>query len=313
MHSKIINKILFYGLSLLCLISFTCISNNIEYSITDILSHFVFQYALISLIFMSIYLWKKNFLLAVLSGFLFFFNISPILDIGESSHATEYNGTPLKVYSANVHLTNNDLSKLNQELQELDPDILLLLEVTPVHFEQLRSVIKTYPYHKEIKSFGEFEIGFVFLSKFPILNNRVTKLSERCNFVLEAMLDINQKPVMFYGVHAQRPRIGNHNERKDQFLRLARQIKEQSLPVIVAGDFNTTPYSPIFRELVKITGLKDSREGLGWQPSWPTYFPPLWIPIDHVLVTPDIQVRKRRTGSYIGSDHYPVIAELSIG
>ena len=296
------------SLSLLSLIRYFNDSNFL----LDIMSHFSFQYAVLSLVFLSFCLWKKKNSLAVLAGALFIFQVIAIVDVGRSIHAAGDFGTPFKVYSANLHISNDDLSKLNLEHLATDPDILLLLEVTPVHFEQLQSVIKTYPYRKEIRSLGKFEIGFVLLSKFPMLINSVTKLSERCNFVLEAMIDINKEPVMFYAVHAQRPGLGNHSERKNQFHWLARQIKEQSLPVIVAGDFNATPYSPIFRELVKITGLKDSREGFGWQPSWPTYFPPLWIPIDHVLVTPDIQVRKRKTGSYIGSDHYPVIVELSI-
>jgi endonuclease/exonuclease/phosphatase (EEP) superfamily protein YafD len=84
------------------------------------------------------------------------------------------------------------------------------------------------------------------------------------------------------------------------------------MPVIVAGDFNATPFSPIFRKVIKISGLKDSREGFGWQPSWPTYVPLLWLPIDHILVSSEIQVHNRATGSFIGSDHYPVFADLSI-
>jgi endonuclease/exonuclease/phosphatase (EEP) superfamily protein YafD len=306
-------KLLFISLFGVTLLSFVRYFDNTDYWIIDILSHFVLQYAVMALVLMIICFWRRNFIMAVLAGFLFVSNSTAVIDLGETIHAAANTGTPYTLYSANLHITNNDLSKLNKELQEIGPDILLLLEVTPVHFEQLQSIIQTYPYHIEKRSFGGPEIGFVFLSKFPIINNRVTKLSDVCNFFLEAMIEINQKQVMFYGVHAQRPGTQNYIERKNQFLWLARQINEQSLPVIVAGDFNTTPYSPVFRELVKITGLKDSREGFGWLPSWPTYFPPLWIPIDHVLVTPDIKVRKRTTGSYIGSDHYPVITELSMG
>ena len=306
-------KFLLLSLLMLSVVSFSRLFNNVDYWLADIFSHFPVQYALLALIIFSICVGKRYIKLALLAGFLFIFNIGAIIDFGDNIHAAEHAGTPFKVYSANLHIYNDDLSQLNKALKEIDPDILLLLEVTSHHFDQLQSAIHTYPYHIESRSIGKFEIGFVFLSKYPILNNRVTKLSERCNFVLETMLDIDQKPVMFYGVHAQRPRTKNYRERKNQFLWLARKINDQSLPVIVAGDFNSTPYSAIFRGFVEITGLKDSREGFGWQPSWPTYLPPLWIPIDHVLVTPDIHIRKRTTGSYIGSDHYPVITELSLG
>ncbi|MEW6714582.1 MAG: endonuclease/exonuclease/phosphatase family protein, partial [Nitrospirota bacterium] len=81
---------------------------------------------------------------------------------------------------------------------------------------------------------------------------------------------------------------------------------------IVAGDLNSTPLTPMFRKLLKISGIRDSRTGFGWQPSWPTYFPVFWIPIDHILVSPEVHVHERATGSRIGSDHYPIFAELSI-
>lgn len=313
--SKKYKKVLIVGLLILYVPCFFRFFDNADYWLVDIFSHFPVQYAFLALIIFSICLWKKCVALAVLAGFLCALNIGAIaaIDVGETIHAARYAQTPVNVFSANLHLHNEDLSKLKKELQVIDPDILLLLEVTPVHFKQLQSVIQAYPYHVEKGSFGGPEIGFVFLSKMPVLNNHVTQLSQVCNFILEATIEINQKPVIFYGVHSQRPDSRNYLERKNQLLQLARHIKEQSLPVIVAGDFNTTPYSPIFRAFINITGLTDSREGFGWQPSWPTYFPPLWIPIDHVLVTPDIQVRKRTTGSFIGSDHYPVIAELNLG
>jgi endonuclease/exonuclease/phosphatase (EEP) superfamily protein YafD len=73
-----------------------------------------------------------------------------------------------------------------------------------------------------------------------------------------------------------------------------------------------TPFSPIFRQILAVSGLRDSGVDFGWQPFWPTYVPFLWIPIDHVLLSPEAQVHNRATGSFIGSGHYPVFAELSI-
>jgi endonuclease/exonuclease/phosphatase (EEP) superfamily protein YafD len=296
----------------LSILSIARFSDNLDYWFVDIFSHFTVQYAFLALLLLAVFLWKKNLSLSVLAGFLFVVNCSALFDYGESIQASENTGSPIKMYSANVHLDNDELSKLKQELGKIEPDILLLLEVTTKHFAQIPSIMHTYPYHVERRSFGKKGGGFILLSRFPILHNSVTILSERCNFFLEAMLEINQKPVMFYGIHARRPDTVNFSERINQFQWLAKQINQQSVPVIVAGDFNSTPYSPVFKDFVKTAGLMDSREGFGWQPSWPTFFPLLWLPIDHILVSPDIQVLNRSTGSYIGSDHYPVFAELSI-
>lgn len=282
-----------------------------DYWLADISSHFPFQYALISLTLMFVCIWRKSVLLAILAGLIFILNISVIIDFEGSIHAAEQPGKPFVVYSANIQVQNRDLSKLELEIQKIDPEIVLLVEVSADQDELLRSLKQSYPYC--ISSIPEDVVGVVFLSKFPLHDHHVTKLSEQGNLLFEARVEIDQRSVIFYGLHAQRPRFGNYKERISQFLRLVRQINEQSLPVIVAGDFNTTPYSPIFRKVIKLSGLKDAREGFGWQPSWPTFFPPLWIPIDHVLVSPEVQVFKRSTGSYIGSDHYPVITELFLG
>jgi endonuclease/exonuclease/phosphatase family metal-dependent hydrolase len=36
------------------------------------------------------------------------------------------------------------------------------------------------------------------------------------------------------------------------------------------------------------------------------------IPIDHCLVSPDIDVLRMRTGRNIGSDHLPIIVDMTI-
>lgn len=307
------NKSLLLILSTLSLISLARLFDNTDSRVIDILSHFPFQYAVLSFLVLGYCLWKRMTYLAIISSILFLVNINPAIHITKLTHATEHKEDSFKLYSANIHKYNSDLSELQTKIMEANPDILLLLEVTTEHSIQLQSIVKKYPYIVKRSSLGQEGMGFILLSNYPVLEHEVTVLSEICNFIAKVKIEINQKPVLFYGFHARRPDIDNFNERKDQFLRLADDIKEQSLPVIIAGDFNTTPYSPIFKKFINITGLKDSREGFGWQPSWPTFFPPLWIPIDHVLVSPDIKVHKRKTGSYIGSDHYPVIAELSVG
>ncbi len=286
--------------------------NNVDNLLVDVFSHFPVQYAFLAFVLCSICLWKKYFPLAVLAGFLFIFNARVLVDLETSVQAARHNEATFKIYSANIERNNRNLSGLTSELNKIDPDIVLLTEVTPGHINQLQKTIESFPYHLECTPFGKLNIGTVLLSKFPIINYRYTQLSELGNLLVESMLNINQKKVMFYAIHATNPSLTKYfDDRQKQFLDLSDRISRQSMPTIIAGDFNATPYSPTFRRLLQATGLRDSRAGFGWQPSWPTYFPLFWLPIDHILVSPDFQVLLRTTGSYIGSDHYPVIAELS--
>ena len=307
-----INKILLFIITLLWLFSFARLSNSSDYWIIDILSHFPLQYALLASVILLFCLWRKAVLLAVLAAIVLVFNLSVFVDPARTVQASVPAARTFDLYSANLHVSNDDLSDLKKELREMDPEMVLLLEVTPQHIDQVQPLIQKYPYHVKEIFIGEREIGFVFLSKFPIISNNVTRLSDVCNFILEAKVEIANGLVMFYGLHARRPDIRGFAERRDQFLSMAADLKEQELPVIVAGDYNSTPFAPIFRQLIALSGLRDSGADFGWQPSWPTYVPFLWIPIDHILLSPEIRVHNRGTGSYIGSDHYPVFAELSI-
>jgi endonuclease/exonuclease/phosphatase (EEP) superfamily protein YafD len=92
------------------------------------------------------------------------------------------------------------------------------------------------------------------------------------------------------------------------------RFPESDLPFVVAGDLNTTVWSPTYRAFVAKLGLSNARRGYGMQPTWPTGFPSLLrLPIDHVLVSSAIQVAGFAVGPDVSSDHLPVLADLVIG
>ena len=98
-----------------------------------------------------------------------------------------------------------------------------------------------------------------------------------------------------------------------------RQVAQSDMPVIVTGDFNLTPWSPRFRAAWRASGLTFAGDYRLWPKTWPAHAVP-WkylpavliggIPIDHVLVSRHFAVAAIRRGPYIGSDHYPVLADL---
>jgi endonuclease/exonuclease/phosphatase (EEP) superfamily protein YafD len=82
---------------------------------------------------------------------------------------------------------------------------------------------------------------------------------------------------------------------------------------VLIGDLNTTMWSPYFSELVKGSGLRDARLGFGLKPTWPMPLPALFqIPIDHCLVSDDIEVLGVRTGGATGSDHRPMMFDVRV-
>ena len=307
------SKILYVCLVILGIVSMIRLINNADYWLVDIFSQFPVQYAVISVFFLAIGLYKRKMLIALFAGILLVLNSSVLIHPGASVQAAVTKYDLFTVSSANINKSNKNFSKIIEGVAESNADIVLLLEVTKENFKPVMTLINNYPYHIINLNITSSGTGTVLISRFPILTHEITKYSEAGNMLVYAVLEINNKKVAFYGAHLPRPMFAAANKtRIEQFRSLAAQVAKQSIPVIVAGDLNATPYSPIFKEVLKISGLNDSRAGFGWQPSWPTSFPLLWIPIDHVLVSPEIQVHNRATGAYTGSDHYPIVAELSI-
>lgn len=86
-------------------------------------------------------------------------------------------------------------------------------------------------------------------------------------------------------------------------------------PVILCGDFNALPASPVYRRLCG--RLRDSRSGRrmrGARGTYPSRFPAARI--DHIFVSPGVEVCGIEIPSHelarAGSDHLPLIAELCL-
>jgi endonuclease/exonuclease/phosphatase (EEP) superfamily protein YafD len=107
-----------------------------------------------------------------------------------------------------------------------------------------------------------------------------------------------------------RPRLAAQRNRQLQILAdLSTRVEG---PLVVAGDFNLTPFSPYFSDWLASTRLRDSRAEAGYSASWPTFLPLIGIPIDHCFVTDDFAVVDLRRLPAFGSDHYPVLAHLRL-
>ncbi len=101
-------------------------------------------------------------------------------------------------------------------------------------------------------------------------------------------------------------------QRNAQLEAMGRYVSRLPKPVLVIGDLNITMWSPFYQRFVGTAGLDNARSGFGILPTWPTFFPLLYIPIDHCLISPEIQVLKIRTGPDVGSDHLPLVTDLVI-
>ena len=125
-----------------------------------------------------------------------------------------------------------------------------------------------------------------------------------------ATLSVGQRRIDLLALHASVPTSPTWRLARDaMFEDIARFARRTRYPLIVAGDFNATPWNRPMRRLVRESPLRHA-PGF-WQPTWTAHVP-VWlgIPIDHVLAATDCRVVDRRVGPDIGSDHRPVVATV---
>lgn len=191
-----------------------------------------------------------------------------------------------------------------------DPDLILLVEVTPGFESALRELEEAYPHGA--RELRDGPGGIALLSRLPVAASGMLPVPGADRPVLAARISGEGPSLTIVGLHtyALRSRL-KAGARQRQLDHLASFVRALDGPAVVLGDLNLTPWSPVYRDFLHATGLRDGRVGFGVRPTWPTFVPPLWIPIDHALASPGIEVRSFRRGPHIGSDHFPVLVDFS--
>ena len=116
-----------------------------------------------------------------------------------------------------------------------------------------------------------------------------------------------------YGVHPRPPSVlQDTTERDIELVRVATKIRERGTPAIVLGDLNDVAWSPTTAMFMKTGSLLDPRRGRGFYNTYPARWPGLRYPLDYIFSTSHFKICSMRVLPSFGSDHLPLIAELSL-
>lgn len=99
-------------------------------------------------------------------------------------------------------------------------------------------------------------------------------------------------------------------QRQSEAEQIRRLLKQEQLPFLLCGDFNTTPHQWVYQELSQ--GLHDVYRASGglWGPTFPSNLP--IFRIDYILASEDWQVVEAFVGPNLPPDHRPVVARLRL-
>lgn len=278
--------------------------------VLDVFAHFKLQYLFVSLVAIPLCLRLKaqRQLALVVAFILVIWNawfIAPLyVSTSETSNA-KLDAKHLKVLTINLLSSNQEFEQVNAYINKVNPDLLVLMELTPQWSNELAPILNRFKTKKSVVRRDNFGIGVYsklnayvsidyFDSTTPSLVLKST--SQKQAFTLVAthpFPPMNQQ--MFI-------------ERNKRFGQINKEFGSTK-SLVVVGDFNCSSFSSHFNRLLG-TNLKDTRKGFGVLPTWPSGFLPLQTTLDHCLVSKEISVVNRITGPNIGSDHLPVVIEL---
>lgn len=218
----------------------------------------------------------------------------------------------LKLLSFNVNTANQNFAEVLKYVGDQQADVVFLMEVSHEWVDQLKPLQEIYP-HRIIEP-REDNFGLAVFSKHPFSKEEIFYFG--IFDVPAASFQITLEGTTFHliGAHPLPPINGqNFRERNSELLRLGRLLaKAAPDPAILMGDFNLTPFSPVFHELLAVSGLRDSSLGLGLRPTWISHNPLFAIPIDHILISENLAVTEREIGPSLGSDHNALILSVSL-
>jgi endonuclease/exonuclease/phosphatase (EEP) superfamily protein YafD len=212
----------------------------------------------------------------------------------------------IRVVTYNMWLFNRKLSHIAQFINAANADFAVLQEVLPWQREKLHMLIQErYPY-----VIGDSDV--VIYSKHPPLENEQLEAPKfqgypRRSMILWATFDV--KGVMFdlAGLHLAYP--FNPREQAADMPKLTEFARERERPLIIAGDFNLTPWSVKLQRFTQESGLKRFNTFI---PTWPMNKLRPFVAIDNIFASPEFAAISVEAGPPIGSDHRPLVADVAL-
>jgi endonuclease/exonuclease/phosphatase (EEP) superfamily protein YafD len=217
----------------------------------------------------------------------------------------------LRVMISNVMTSNHRYGDVIDLVRAENPDLLVIMEMDFIWQARLEPLKSLLPYSIAEPRTDNF--GLAIYSKLPLANSQVREWGKSAIVVpsLTADITVRDRVVSLVATHPAPPLDEDYSlSRNSQMNEMAEYVRQVGTEAIVMGDLNMSMWSPYYRKFIDRAKLRNTRQGFGIQPSWPTNLPLLQIPIDHCSITSKIKVSNNRIGKDIGSDHYPLIVDL---
>jgi endonuclease/exonuclease/phosphatase (EEP) superfamily protein YafD len=220
-------------------------------------------------------------------------------------------GAILTIATYNTHGIQSDAEAIGAWVRREGIDVLVLQEVGREAHDMVETLSAVLPHYVARRWQSN-----VVMSRFPMVERQRNDLpvgDRRWYFPIVRIAPPGRAPISVMSVHTTRPppMFAGQSEQLAWVSAAAEQIGRARL--IVAGDFNLTPFSTRFQPFVQDLAMHRATLALPSFPTWSlrTPFAVLpFLPIDHVFHGDGFVALSAALGPDLGSDHYPVIVRL---
>ena len=214
----------------------------------------------------------------------------------------------MNVFYANLNSQNKQKGELIRYLENAKPELVLLVETNRAWFEKLKTLESIYPFTKAI--LRESNFGMTVLSQYPLSTEKVYVDKENLIPALWLKVNTSAGPLGLFLLHVYPP-LGKYGTlvRNQHLVTLSKEIADINSPLLVCGDFNTTPWSTIFQKFLSHSNLELSKRYSMFNTWSAVGFLP-GLPIDFCL-SKGISITSYSKGPDIGSDHWPLILKIT--
>ncbi|CAA9358632.1 MAG: hypothetical protein AVDCRST_MAG68-4218 [uncultured Gemmatimonadetes bacterium] len=215
---------------------------------------------------------------------------------------------------ANVLMENTQHERILKVIRDADPDVVLAVETNDRWAGALEPLTEKYPH--VVRQPQENYYGMMLFSRLPIQEARIEFIVQEDIPSVHAVFELpSGDRVTLHGLHPRPPeplRDQDSTPRDAELVLVGRAIRAAGdVPTVVAGDLNDVAWSPVSELFVRLSGLLDPRIGRGFFNSFNANNPLFRYPLDHVFHSNHFRLCELRRLPHIGSDHFPMLVELS--
>ncbi len=217
-----------------------------------------------------------------------------VLVVANSRVAGDGEAGNIRVYTKNLWHGNVEITALAADIANANPDIVVLQEVSENNVALMSSLQSILPHQARCPWQGWN--GIAILSRRPLSNDATRCSPERSLMVVKVIG--HDGPFWVVGVHLQQPWPDVQWAHLERALPVLSEVNGNA---IVAGDFNTVPWSAAAKTIGHLTNTKAIPPRLTTFRLWG-----VGLPLDQIWALGG----KAELRPMIGSDHYGVVADV---